>query len=170
MICAFGLHNVIVITITVTLLRTSVEICCTLSSHAFCTTPEESPHNKPAASSSPHFRALSRLYSSSLESEEEESPRTRKALESSISQGALHCAASVSASIPCRREPNHLDHCKGFRNGCSTIQPSAPSRVERRILAPGNPSRVTIQPDFAAWTIRTDSSEPVATPRTGRGA
>ena len=114
---------------------------------------EEPPHNKPATSSSPHFRALSRLYSSSLESAIEESPRTRKALESSRSQFVSHCAASVAASIPCRREPNHLDHCKGFRNGCSTIQPSAPSRVARRTLAPGSPSRATIQPDVVAWTI-----------------
>ena len=37
MIRAFGLHNVILITITVTLLHTSVEIWCRLSSHAFFT-------------------------------------------------------------------------------------------------------------------------------------
>ena len=37
-ICVLGLHNVILITITVTLLHTSVEICYRLSSHAFCTT------------------------------------------------------------------------------------------------------------------------------------
>ena len=119
MICAFGLP--------------SPSHCCArpLKFAAHCRRthsarpPEESQHNKPAASSSPHFRALSRLYSSSLESEEEESPRTRKALEFSISQGALHCAASISASIPCRRDPN----------------------------------RATTQPDFAACTIRTVSSE-----------
>ena len=38
MICALGLHNVILITITVTLLPTSAETCSRLSSHAFCTT------------------------------------------------------------------------------------------------------------------------------------
>ena len=37
-IYAFGLHNIIVITITLTLLHTSVENCCRLSSHNFWTT------------------------------------------------------------------------------------------------------------------------------------
>ena len=150
MICALGLHNVILINITVTLLYTSVEICCRLSSHTFCTTLRRVTTQQ---TSCLQFPAFPRLISSSLESAIEESARTRKALESSRSHFVLHCAASVAASIPCRREPNHLDHCKGFRNGCSTIQPSAPSRVARRTLAPGNPSRATIQPDVVAWTI-----------------
>ena len=48
-----------------------------------------------------------------------------KTLESTRSKDALHCAAWVGASIPCRRQPNQLDHSKSFRNGCSTIHPSS---------------------------------------------
>ena len=108
MICALGLHNVIVITITVTLLHTSVEICGRLVVSDILHDPLKShPHNKSAACSSPHFRAISRLYSSSLESTIEESPRTRKALESSRSTGcfALRSLRCCVHTVPSRAKP-----------------------------------------------------------------
>ena len=117
---------------------TSPSHCCThpLKIAADCRRANSesivSPHSRPAASSSPHFRALSRLYT--------------------------HQQNSLLAPGVLSNPPLYP------RSGCSTIQPSAPSRVARLNLAPGIPIRATSQPGFADWTTRTDPSEPVARP------
>ena len=108
MICALGLHNIILITITVTLLHTSVEICFRLSSHAICTTLRRVTTQQTSCLQFLAFpRLLSKLYSSSLESATEESPRTKKALESSRSQivFALRSLLCCVHTVPSRTKP-----------------------------------------------------------------
>ena len=140
---ASGLHNVIAITIALILLHTSFRNCCRRSSREVCTTLHEVTAQQTSCLQLSAFPRLVKIVQQCTRISCRRVSSHQSAFESAISQLSLHCVASVSASMPCRRDPNHYDNCKGFRSGCSTIQPSAPSREARLTLAPGRPIRAT---------------------------